>query len=94
MGTHRSKSGDREPVFDFDMRVDPKALTKENVRQISDEIAKAIASEVSSGKEIGDLGEVATGFHIRVGGQHSRSFSKTADHKNVEHSRVVIVSSM
>lgn len=91
MSARRSKSSDREPIFDFDMRVDPKALTKENVRQISDEIAKAIASEVSSGQEIGDLGEVATGFHIRIGGQHSRSFSKTSDHKNVEHSRVVIV---
>lgn len=91
MGTRKSKSGDQDRVFEFDMRIDPGALTRENIQQISDSIAKAIASEVSSGKEFGDLSEIATGFHIRIGGNYSREFSKTPEHKNVKHSRIVVV---
>lgn len=87
MSERRSK----EQVFDFNMRIDPKALTRENAQQITDAIAKAVAAEVAAGQEIGDLSEIKTGFHIRLGGSHSRVFSKTAEHKRVEHSKVVVI---
>lgn len=71
--------------FEFSTNFVPASLTKANIQQISDAIASQLAQEAKAGVEKAPLG-----FHIRIGGGHSRVFSKTADHKNVSHSEVII----
>lgn len=73
-------------TYSFDSNIPPAALTPENIKKITDRIAAQLAAEAKSGAEMG-----AAGFHIKVGGGHSRVFSKTGDHKNVGHSEVIIV---
>lgn len=75
----------KKRAFEFSTNFVPAALTKENISKISDAVAAALAQEAKAGTEKAPLG-----FHIRVGGGHSRVFSKTADHKNVSHSEVII----
>lgn len=74
--------------FEFNSAVQPKALTKENIDLITNTLAKEIAAEAALALEAGATGS-ELGFHIRIGGGHSRSFSKTSDHKNVYHSRTI-----
>ena len=71
--------------FQFSSNIAPAALTTENIAKITDAITAALAQEAQAGIEQAPLG-----FHIRIGGGHSRVFSKTADHKNVSHSQVII----
>lgn len=71
--------------FEFSTNLTPASLTKANISKISDAIASQLAVEAKAGAEQAPLG-----FHIRIGGGHSRVFSKTADHKNVSHSEVII----
>lgn len=68
----------------------PAKLTPDAIKAISARIAQELAAEVAA---LGPMEEVPLGFHIRVGGEHSRSFSKTADHKNVIHSRTIVTGS-
>ncbi len=71
--------------IEFDLEVvNPKEFTKENIAKMTDILAKQIAIEASHALEVGVPEQ---GFHIRLGGGHSRTFSKTSDHKNVIHSR-------
>ncbi len=74
-----------EERFELTGKFTAAALTAENIERISDGIAKQLAAEAAAA---GD--EIDTAFHVRLGGGHSRSFSRTADHKNVVHSRVVV----
>jgi hypothetical protein len=71
--------------FTFDSKIVPAALTTENIKKITDAIAAALAEEAKS-----KLEAVTSSFHIRIGGGHSRVFSKTSEHKNVGHSEVII----
>jgi len=73
-------------TYTFDANIPPAALTSENIKKITDRIAAKLASEAKSGAEAG-----VAGFHIKIGGGHSRVFSKSGDHKNVGHSEVIIV---
>lgn len=73
--------------FVFDTSIRPAALTPENIRKITDAIAAALAEEAKSGLETPEGGDA---FHIRVGGGHSREFSRTKEHKNVIHSEVIV----
>lgn len=82
--------GLKEGTFGFSSRIEPEALTSKNIREISDAIAKSMAREASLAIE---KGIEPDNFHIRFGGGHSRSHSKTADHKNVSHSRTIITGS-
>ncbi len=77
----------RPQAFLVSSRIEPDALTPENIQKISDAIAQTLAQEAKRGIE---LGMEPDNFHIRFGGGHSRTFSKTADHKNVSHSRTII----
>ena len=81
----RKKVLTKKGTFRFSANFVPAALTKENITQISDAIASQLAQEAKAGVE-----RVPLGFHIRIGGGHSRVFSKTAEHKNVGHSEVII----
>lgn len=72
-------------TFEFDSHIVPAALTKENIEKITDAIAAKLAKEAKAGIE-----SVPQNFHLRIGGGHSRTFSKTGDHKNVGHSEVII----
>lgn len=71
--------------FQFSTNIAPAALTTANIAKITDAIAASMASEAQSGME-----QAAVGFHIRIGGEHSRTFSRTSEHKNVIHSNVII----
>ena len=71
--------------FAFSANLAPGALSNANIEKISHSIAQALAAEAKIGVE-----KAPMGFHIRIGGGHSRVFSKTADHKNVGHSEVII----
>ena len=71
--------------FQFSTNIAPAALTTANIAKITDAIAASMASEAQSGME-----QAAIGFHIRIGGEHSRTFSRTSEHKNVIHSNVII----
>jgi glycerol uptake facilitator-like aquaporin len=71
--------------FSFDSKVVPAALTPANIKKITDAIAAGLAQEAKAGLE-----SVPATFHLRIGGGHSRVFSKTAGHKNVGHSEVII----
>jgi len=75
--------------FTFDSRIVPAALTPANIKKITDAVAAKLAQEAKSGLEA-----VTTSFHVRLGGGHSRVFSKTAGHKNVGHSEVIIDGSL
>lgn len=71
--------------FTFSANLAPGALSEANIEKITHSIAQTLAAEAKAGVEKAPLG-----FHIRIGGGHSRVFSKTADHKNVGHSEVII----
>ena len=74
--------------FELNSAIQLEALTKENIQLITSALAREIATEAALALEAGATGG-ELGFHIRIGGGHSRSFSKTSDHKNVYHSRTV-----
>ncbi len=74
-----------EERFELTGKFTAAALTKQNIAEISDGIAKQLAAEAA---KLGD--DIDTAFHVRLGGGHSRSFSRTSDHRNVIHSRVVV----
>lgn len=71
--------------FAFSSTIAPGALTAANIAKISDAVTAALASEAQAGIE-----NAPEGFHVRVGGGHSRTFSKTSEHKNVTHSQIII----
>lgn len=73
--------------FVFDTSIRPAALTPENIKKITDGIAALLAQEAKAGIAVGEVGEA---FHVRIGGGHSREFSKTSEHKNVIHSEVIV----
>lgn len=77
----------KQPKLEFNSEIDPKELSDENIKRISDVLARELAEETRLALEAGK--PITPGFHIRIGGGHSRSFSKTADHKNVYHSRTI-----
>jgi len=77
-------------TFGFSSRIEPEALTQKNINLISNELAKVLAREASLALE---KGIEPDNFHIRFGGGHSREFSRTSEHKNVIHSRIVIAGS-
>lgn len=72
--------------IEFNAEVDPKQLTPENIKRITDALARELAIETKIALE---AGAAPSGFHIRIGGGHSRSFSRTAEHKNVIHGRTI-----
>lgn len=72
--------------FEYNSQINPSALTPENIQKITDGLAQRIAQEVAAAPQM----PPDVNFHIRIGGEHSRSFSKTAEHKNVLHSKIVI----
>jgi hypothetical protein len=72
--------------LEFNSEIDPKQLTDANIRRISDVLARELATEAKLALE---AGATSQGFHIRIGGGHSRSFSRTGEHKNVYHSRTI-----
>lgn len=72
--------------IEFDSGIDPKQLTDDNIKRITDILAREFATEAKLALE---AGATPQGFHIRLGGGHSRSFSRTSDHKNVYHSRTI-----
>lgn len=82
--------GLKKDSFVFSSRIEPEALTKQNIQQISDAIAKTMAREANAAIQ---KGIEPDNFHIRFGGGHSRSHSKTADHKNVTHSNTIVTGS-
>lgn len=81
-GCQSLKGGNK---FTFSANLAPGALSEANIEKISHSIAQTLAAEAKAGVEKAPLG-----FHIRIGGGHSRVFSKTAEHKNVGHSEVII----
>ena len=81
----KKKRNKKKRQFEFSTNIAPAALTEANINKITSGIAAQLANEAKVGVE-----QVALGFHIRIGGGHSRIFSKTADHKNVSHSEVIV----
>jgi hypothetical protein len=72
--------------FTFSTNIAPGALTDANIAKITDAVTAALAEESKAGMEV-----APAGFHIRIGGGHSRGpFSKTSEHKNVGHSQIII----
>lgn len=76
----------KKDTIEFSSMIDPDALDEATIRKISDGIARQMAKEAEALKG-------GTNLHIRFGGGHSRSFSRTSEHKNVSHSRVVVAGS-
>lgn len=74
-----------EERFELTGKFTAAALTRENIAEISDGIARQLAAEAAKAGT-----DVDTAFHVRLGGGHSRSFSRTSEHKNVSHSRVIV----
>jgi hypothetical protein len=76
---------ERHERFQFTGNLSRASLTDENIREISDGLARQIAAEAAAAP-----GDVDVAFHIRLGGEHSRIFSRGPDHKNTIHSNVII----
>jgi hypothetical protein len=81
---------EKQEDFLFSSAINPHALTQEIIEEITNAIAKQVATEAAEGLQ---SDQIDPSFHIRIGGQHSREFSRTRGpngHRNVIHSNVIV----